>query len=162
MARETSELLIRPAVKSAVARHFSQKSILELATKLTQAERLITQNGNRRLSILITDDREIRKLNRQYRHKDKSTDVLSFPVKDDSPLTHQSLGDLVISWNTTVRQAREYSSTVREEFVRLLIHGFLHLCGYDHENVTPREVRRMQKREAALSKKLNPNLRGKS
>lgn len=107
-------------------------------------------------SILFTDDREMRSLNKQYRGKDKATDVLSFAALDvELPKALRKhaprmLGDLVISVDTLLRQAKEYGVTPKEELLRLLIHGTLHLLGYDHENVSAREAQRMRRKEAAV------------
>ncbi|EQA36679.1 putative rRNA maturation factor YbeY [Leptospira inadai serovar Lyme str. 10] len=98
------------------------------------------------LSILLVDDEAIREINRVRRNKDKETDVLSFPLSFDTepwvlppdksklgfgPIL--SLGEIVISWDTCKVQAREIGHTEEDEFFRLLVHGFLHLIGYDHE-----------------------------
>jgi probable rRNA maturation factor len=87
------------------------------------------------LSILLTGDREIHDLNLRYREKDKPTDVLSFPQDDEEPLdgSPRILGDVVISVETTERQAKEKGHTFERELTILLIHGVLHLIGYDHE-----------------------------
>jgi probable rRNA maturation factor len=87
------------------------------------------------LSILITDDAEIRSLNSAYRDLDSSTDVLSFSQLEgeEVPGSKELLGDIVISLDTAVRQAGELGHTVEEEMSRLLIHGVFHLLGYDHE-----------------------------
>lgn len=103
------------------------------------------------VSVLLTNDREIHRLNREWRGKDKPTDVLSFALLDDptappAPL----LGDLVISIDTTRRQAKEYGVPVGEELLRLLIHGLLHLSGYDHEGVSRTEAERMRRAERRL------------
>lgn len=103
----------------------------------------------REISVLITNDREIRKLNKQYRKKDKATDVLSFPGNSPA-LPMSSLGDLVISLDTAKRQALEYGVPLKSEVLRLLIHGFLHLLGYDHERVPKKEALRMQRLEERL------------
>ena len=103
------------------------------------------------LSILITDDREIHALNAEYRGKDKPTDVLSFALGENGGVCGaEILGDLVISLPTARRQAREYGVTVKEELLRLLIHGTLHLLGYDHEKVAPRIAARMRRTEEKL------------
>lgn len=96
------------------------------------------------LSIVVTTDREIRKLNRQWRGKDKATDVLSFTQDPKTGL----LGDVVISLDTARRQASEGGRPLSEELERLLAHGLLHLLGHDHEK--PAEARRMAKAEVAL------------
>lgn len=89
-------------------------------------------------------DPESHTLNRQYRGKDKPTDVLSFPLADE--LQPFLLGEVVISVETAARQAQRRGHTLREELQTLLVHGILHLLGYDHE-VSRNEAIRMQKKE---------------
>jgi len=94
----------------------------------------------------------MRILNREYRGVDRTTDVLSFPQTSDFSI-HDSrftihdfvLGDVVISLPRAKRQAMEYGTTLNEELKRLLIHGLLHLMGYDHERGRYAE-RKMQKK----------------
>ena len=87
------------------------------------------------LSILVTDDAEIRSLNSAYRGKDSATDVLSFSQSEGEELAggHDLLGDVVISMDAAVRQSLEMGHSVGDEMRRLLVHGVLHLLGYDHE-----------------------------
>jgi probable rRNA maturation factor len=92
-------------------------------------------------------DREIHVLNRQYRQKDKPTDVLSFPLADE--VQPSLLGDVVISVETAARQARRRHHSLREEIQILLIHGILHLLGYDHE-VSRSEAIRMHRKEREI------------
>ena len=87
---------------------------------------------NAELSILITDDAHIRDLNRTYRGKDSPTDVLSFPI-DATVGGRRILGDVVVSIDTAERQAKVMGTTIEDVVDRLLIHGVLHLLGYDHE-----------------------------
>ena len=87
----------------------------------------------------------MKRLNSRYRAKPKTTDVLSFP-QDNTLL----LGDIVISLPRAIVQAKEYEVTVAEEVTRLLIHGTLHLLGYDHENVSARKARAMVQEEDRL------------
>jgi rRNA maturation RNase YbeY len=89
-------------------------------------------------------DLTIHSLNRRYRGKDKPTDVLSFPLTDE--LYPELLGDVVISVDTATRQARRRGHSLREELQILLIHGILHLLGYDHE-VSRSEAIRMHRKE---------------
>ena len=92
-------------------------------------------------------DPEIHVLNRQYRKKDKPTDVLSFPLADKvQPFL---LGDVVISIETAARQAQRRHHSLREELQILLIHGILHLLGYDHE-VSRSEAIRMHRKEREI------------
>ena len=94
--------------------------------------------ANASLTLAFVRDAAIRSLNRKYRGNDSATDVLSFPASDqyadDSPdAEHESLGDVVISTDTALTQAREAGHSVEREMSELVIHGVLHLCGYDHE-----------------------------
>ncbi|MCC6953903.1 MAG: rRNA maturation RNase YbeY [Deltaproteobacteria bacterium] len=107
------------------------------------------------LSVLFTDDREMRRLNKQYRRKDSTTDVLSFPVSGDG-MEEPLLGDIVISVPQALRQAPEFQNDERSEITRLLIHGLLHLLGYDHE-VSKREAARMEREELRLAAILSPS-----
>lgn len=88
----------------------------------------------RAVSVLITDDEYIRELNRQYREKDSSTDVLSFPLYDEEgELDADELGDIVISLERAAAQAEEYGHSIEREVAFLTAHSMLHLMGYDHE-----------------------------
>jgi probable rRNA maturation factor len=104
------------------------------------------------LSLVICSDKEIRKLNKFYRYKDKATDVLSFSQIEGEARGSggQILGDIVISSETLKRQAIEYGVTNYEELCRLLVHGILHLCGYDHEKVSKNEKLKMEKLEDTI------------
>ena len=101
------------------------------------------------LSILLVSDAEMRKLNRSYRGKDRPTDVLSFSQREGVAPMDGLLGDVVISVDTARRQAAERGERIGIEADRLLVHGVLHLLGYDHERSSA-EARRMQRRERAL------------
>ncbi|MDO8445336.1 MAG: rRNA maturation RNase YbeY [Deltaproteobacteria bacterium] len=109
------------------------------------------------LSILFMDDEDIRELNREYRKKNRPTDVLSFPMREGEfgDLNPDLLGDVVISLDTAKRQAEERGETLEEEITLLLIHGILHLLGFDHEKNTA-EARRMQAKEKELAGLLKP------
>jgi probable rRNA maturation factor len=84
------------------------------------------------LSIVLVSDAQIRRLNKLYRNKDKPTDVLSFPI-GEKVNGWFILGDVVISVDTAKRQAKELGYSLEEELKRLLVHGLVHLLGYDHE-----------------------------
>ena len=98
------------------------------ALKATQAEAAT-------LTIAFVSDRQMRELNRQWRGKTGTTDVLSFPAGEDEFANPDgsNLGDVVSSLEQAARQAREHDLTVDEEIAQLILHGLLHLCGYDHE-----------------------------
>ena len=125
------------------------------------------------LGILFVGDQRMRGLNRRYRGKDRTTDVLAFAMRDVhagkrqgargkgprvkrkillSPAAHlmpDMLGDVVISIPTAWRQAKEARRSLDEELACLLVHGILHLCGYDHER-GEKEARRMHRREGMI------------
>ena len=104
------------------------------------------------LGILITDDATIHDLNRRYADEDKATDVLSFSLREGeefvSPDDTERLGEVIISLDTAKRQAEEAGRPLEAEVAYLLVHGILHLLGYDHAE--PEEARRMREREEAL------------
>ena len=102
------------------------------------------------LSVVFTDDKEIALLNGQYRNKYKATDVLSFSQVEGEGDAY-SLGDIVISVERALIQARKYKVTAERELQRLLIHGILHLYGFDHEGVSNAERQRMKRREKKLT-----------
>lgn len=112
------------------------------------------------LDVTIADDEHIRELNARHRGIDQATDVLSFPLSARPgegapdfilPPDHaRALGDVVISYERAVEQAREYGHSLEREIGYLLVHGILHLLGYDHETEPERKVMR-EKEEAALA-----------
>jgi len=126
---------------------------------LAQVESEIALPDVRELSVVLVNDAKMRDINFEFRKKDKPTDVLSFPQYSPREISGKArpkdvggtyLGDLVISTETTIRQAKEYGVTVKEELLRLIVHGVLHLCGYDHEKVPAKEAQRMRRRERAI------------
>jgi probable rRNA maturation factor len=92
------------------------------------------------LTLVITSNRGIRRLNRRWRGVDEATDVLSFPAGDD-PGPERHLGDLVISREMAARQARHEGHSLATELRVLALHGLLHLLGYDHERDAGRMAR---------------------
>jgi probable rRNA maturation factor len=83
------------------------------------------------VAVLLSDDRTLRRLNREFRGKDKATDVLSFPA--DRKMSRGHAGDLAISLEIAARQAQEHGHSLRDEVRVLMLHGVLHLAGMDHE-----------------------------
>lgn len=118
------------------------------------------------MNIVLCDDKFIRALNRKYRGKDSATDVLSFSQQEEGEeeffdnldeLDRQDtgdkqLGDVIISLETAARQSKEFRVTEEEELGRLLIHGVLHLLGFDHETSKEDEKVMMKKQDAYLEK----------
>lgn len=118
----------RQATKSRVVSTAEVRAASEAmlrALKLPRAE----------LSVLLCDDATIHALNRDYRKKNKPTDVLAFAMRegDDGHLAGDLLGDVIISLETATRQARERGVASRDEVMMLLAHGLLHLLGWDHQ-----------------------------
>jgi len=101
------------------------------------------------LSILFVGDQRMRGLNRRYRGMDRTTDVLAFAMREAPESSAGLLGDVVIAVPTAARQAKEGQRSLDEELTVLLVHGILHLCGYDHER-SEKEARRMHRRERMI------------
>ncbi|ACO04127.1 MAG TPA: rRNA maturation RNase YbeY [Persephonella sp.] len=111
-------------------RSITKKFVKEAVEKILEHLNI----DNVEISITLTDDSTIKEINRQWRGKDKPTDVLSFPIDEKPPkYRYRILGDVVISLPYAKKQAEEIGLPYREEIIRLLIHGILHLLGYDHE-----------------------------
>jgi len=123
----------------------------------TLAQKILVAAGapEAELSLDLVGDRRIRRLNRQYRGRDYPTDVLAFPMRNVVGPASSLLGDVVISLHTAARQAEARGHSLDHEVGMLLIHGTLHLCGYDHERGV-REARRMRRKERAVLESLKP------
>lgn len=105
----------------------------------------------RAMVLAIVGDAAIRKLNKQYRSKDKVTDILSFAAAEGMPIAgsdHSYAGEVIISYPQVLRQARVYGNTPAHEFSSLLVHGTLHLLGYDH--ITDPDYARMHAAEKKI------------
>jgi probable rRNA maturation factor len=116
----SAEVGVRAAVSGAPAASRVRRLLADAARA--------TRSAPREVSVLFCGDRRMRTLNRRYRRKDRSTDVLAFPAGDGG-----LLGDIVISVPYATRQARRRREPLPRELDRLLLHGYLHLLGYDHE-----------------------------
>lgn len=118
-------------------------------------------NSKLEISILLTNNKEIAILNKNYRNKDKPTNVLSFPnlsVEEIQNLPNESpypimLGDIALAFETILNEAKDENKIFLNHFYHLVVHGMLHLLGYDHENDIDAE--RMQENEIAILKTLN-------
>lgn len=107
--------------------------------------------GDAELSIVITNDAQVRDLNRQYAGDDHATDVLSFSLEEGEafappPGTVRRLGEVIISYETADRQAAEQSHHTEDELAHLLVHGVLHLLGHDHAELEEEREMRMRER----------------
>ena len=123
---------------------------LEKAAERTLA---IEKSEDCEVSILLTDDDEIQKLNATYRDVNAPTDVLAFAMREgtDGDLNSEILGDVVISIQTAERQAEEYGHSVEAELSLLVIHGILHLLGYDHAERDDAEIMQEKQKEIVYS-----------
>ena len=110
------------------------------------------------ISILLADDKKMRKLNNQYRGQNRATDVLSFPQNEgeEQGLNPHLLGDVVVSTVTARRQSTQHELSLEEELVLLLTHGILHLLGYDHER-SDEEARHMKEKTRELFCQIFPD-----
>ncbi len=107
----------------------SSRKLKSLAVKILQ----LTGREDAELTVGLIGNDEMRKLNAKFRNKDYPTDVLSFPAEQNVPGDLHLLGDVIISLDKARQQAKERSRSLQEELVTLLIHGVVHLLGYDHE-----------------------------
>jgi probable rRNA maturation factor len=111
--------------------------------------------GDGELAVVLTDDAAIRTLNRTWRGKDAPTNVLSFAAQSPRGAP-RLLGDIVIAYETTAREAAEEQKPFRHHLAHLAVHGFLHLAGYDHE--ADEEAEAMETLEIAILARLKvPN-----
>ncbi len=110
------------------------------------------------LSVVITGDDQIRELNNTYRGIDKPTNVLAFPMQEGefSDITPGLLGDVVISCDTALKEAEQANITLEERMSQLLIHGILHLAGFDHETGED-AAEKMEEKSLKLLRKIETN-----
>ena len=108
------------------------------------------------INVIVTDDREMRRLNRRYRGKDKPTDVLSFSYLENGERGAEGVaGDVFVSHQTLARDARRLGIAPAHLALRIVVHGCLHVRGYDHE--TDEEAARMERRERAVLRQVLPD-----
>ncbi|MBL0942213.1 MAG: rRNA maturation RNase YbeY [Alphaproteobacteria bacterium] len=105
------------------------------------------------VSVVLADNDFIHQLNRKYRFQDKPTNVLSFPASRPGPIPHNPeqpylLGDIILAFETILEEAVQQQKTLRDHTAHLIVHGILHLLGYDHE--TTEEAEEMESREVAI------------
>tara|TARA_R110001592_G_scaffold16881_9_gene71607 strand:+ start:31491 stop:31976 length:486 start_codon:yes stop_codon:yes gene_type:complete len=118
---------------------------------------LLTAIDHADISIVLVDDTFIRDLNKNYRGKDKATNVLSFPQTEPNTLENPtplcSLGDIIIAFETIQRESEEQNKTMTDHYAHMLVHGCLHLLHFDHEDDQEAEI--MEAREIDILKTLN-------
>ncbi len=126
------------------------KELKELLVRVVEKENL----GDVLFNVIIVDNEAIKKINSEYRHIDRETDVISFALEDEETLVNPSgvriLGDIYISIDKVRSQALEYGHSFKRELSFLAVHGLLHLLGYDH--MTKEDEEKMfKKQEEVLS-----------
>ncbi|MBU3965516.1 rRNA maturation RNase YbeY [Patescibacteria group bacterium] len=141
-------------VKNLTRRKFDKRFLLKAEKRCL---REIGIKNKTEISLVICGKKKIRNINRLYRKKDKITDVLSFgDQKPDfiaAPDGTLRLGEIFICYPVAEKQARQYGYSAKEEMARLLIHGILHLAGYDHEK-SAREAKKMFKLQEKIIAKI--------
>ena len=114
-----------------------KKVIKNLAKAISVIEKV---KGKHYLSIIIVDNEEIHRINKEYRHIDRPTDVISFALGDGEDNLPVEMGDIFISYDKILEQANEYGHSVKREFAFLACHGMHHLLGYDHMTTEDEKV----------------------
>lgn len=137
---------------------YSNGFVLEknLELKLRQAYEVLSDEedlSQGSINIRIVNDKEMINLNRQFRKKDSSTNVLSFTNNDISKSVTGNLGDIAINYDYIERESIEQGKAFDDHIIHMLIHGIYHILGLDHENDKMAEI--MEKKEVALLSKLN-------
>lgn len=117
-----------------------QKRLEALGKRLLQEENCLSN-----VNVVLCSDKTVRELNRDYRHLDKVTDVLSFEWHEP-----YLLGEIYIAKEQVKRQAPQYGNTFYDELKRVFVHGLFHLCGYDH--IKPKDRVKMRRRECEFLK----------
>jgi probable rRNA maturation factor len=139
---------VKPAAASELRRSLRIPTRRTLGRYLSDTQTAVGLLGQ--VTVLLTTDATIRDLNRRFRGKDEATDVLSFPATNPLQSQKEIAGDVAISLETARKQAVEQGHALGAELKVLILHGLLHLAGYDHET----DAGKMQRRERQLRAKL--------
>lgn len=140
--------VVGKAPRAAEFSSFRLPTALTFARFLARARKAVKLRGQ--VSVLLTTDEAQRSLNRRFRGKNKPTDVLSFPADPTAPGAEKIAGDLSISVPTARRQALQQGHSLSTEIKVLILHGVLHLAGYDHETDTGQMARHERRLRARL------------
>ena len=136
-------------VRRATGRKFSSRRLKQIGHALLQ----FAGQADAELSVALIGDAEMQKLNARYRQKNYATDVLSFPAAQNLPAPARLLGDVIISIDKAAAQAKQRGHSLDLEIVTLLIHGVIHLLGYDHEQ-SARQARLTTRLEKKMARRL--------
>jgi probable rRNA maturation factor len=156
-SRKSVALGSRPHLDVAVVRHDEAwrvarvtDAILARAARAGFNAAMLSSLGTYEVSILLTDDQKMRALNRTWRGKDAPTNVLSFPASDD-PTEPGLLGDVALAYETTLDEAQSIGIAVSDHAAHLVVHGVLHLLGFDHMEEDEAEQMEALERQALAS-----------
>lgn len=136
-----------------------EKVVKQALTTCFETESLI--NKNVKMNVIFTNPNEIRKINKEYRNIDKTTDVLSFPMFEKDEIEQfrnkaskvpEILGDIIISIKQVEAQAEEYGHSFERELAYMAVHGFFHIIGYDH--IEEKDKKEMRKKEEEILSKI--------
>lgn len=108
-----------------------EKIVKKIVKTICKVEKV---KGKHVVSIIIVDNQKIHEINKQYRNIDRPTDVISFAAIDGEETLPEEMGDIFISYEKIIEQAKEYEHSILREFAFLVTHGMYHLLGYDHMN----------------------------
>jgi len=138
-----------------------KKTVQKILNSALAAIPLQNKVENLEVAVVLANDDFVQGLNKEFRGKDKPTNVLSFPsslTSDHRPLTSE-LGDIILAIETIEREAKEQNKTFHDHTAHLLVHGFLHLLGYDH--IDEKDAEKMERKEIKILKSIgikNPYL----
>jgi probable rRNA maturation factor len=128
---------------------WKQEANIDVNAIIVHVREHLTLIKDTNFSILLTNDNEIQTFNENFRHKDMPTNVLSFPCED----IEGYVGDIVLSYETVLRESKEQDKAFSDHATHMIIHGYLHLLGYDH--IEDAEAELMEAHEAAILSSLN-------
>ena len=124
--------------------YFSKSDVKYFKTVISKTLKFLDFDKDTEICLSFKNDIEMRDLNKEYRNIDSATDVLSFPQK--GPASNM-LGDIIISYDTALRHSTKYKRELNDEIVHLIIHGTLHLLGYDHKKKNDKIIMRRKEDE---------------
>lgn len=125
----------------------TEEHMLEIEKAVKAVLKVEKCEGDFEVSVSFVSNDEIRELNREYRNVDSETDVLSFPMDDDKFNGISILGDIVLSTQKIIEQAKDFGHSLEREMLYLTVHSMLHLLGYDHMNATEKEEMRLREKD---------------
>ncbi|MGP0057803.1 MAG: rRNA maturation RNase YbeY [Beijerinckiaceae bacterium] len=160
MTTASDELNIEVAIECAYWKDFAElREVIGRALRQTLVATGVQLCSGAEVSVLLCDDDFIADLNRKWRNQDAPTNVLSFPAGGELALT-SILGDIIIAFETTAREAATENKSFLDHFTHLVVHGFLHILGYDHGTDAEAEEMEALEREVLISLGIDDPYRG--